>query len=474
MTRMDWFTLIVIGALTVFYVAFAANRFETSHLYGDEPEYYFAGQSVWQDGDLELRDEFLDPDPAVFPGPLTFKIDPTSGEAARINFLPTNGVLFIGWVDLLTGPLGVLLLHAIMNLASLVLLLVVLMRLFGQLAATLTVGLVGFTVPLAWMAASVWTEIPALLCASAVLALAPQLTASRAARIGTAIALALLPWLHQKYGFLAVGLGLALLIDARRRKLWPWTLGAPLLAGIGTVAFSLIVQDRPNFTDSGSGVRGEPLRFFSHIFAWYFDQTRGYLPLAPIWLLTGVGVLVLLRQPAGRRLLTFLAVGFGPMYVIYFAGPFLGGDAPPGRETIPAVPALAILLGAGLWSLRGPIAIGVSAACAVPSLLIGTVAPFRFGQDIIFNNAGEAKLLTRLSDARWNLVEPWPRLTLDPGAWSRSRLLLALVTALAVVATIYLASSLWLARRREGDAGDWPSLERPLDALAGPLRRPAA
>src|SRR5262249_52742984 len=157
----------------------------------------------------------------------------------------------------------------------------------------------------------------------------------------------------------------ALLLDRRRWRMWPWLLGLPVVGIIGTVLFSEWIQGRANFTQSGttdavsSGFDTSVSRFVAQPFAWFFDQTRGYLPLAPIWVLAGVGFLFLLREARGRSMLLFLLVAFGPYYIVYFAGPFLGGDAPPGRETLTALPALGVLLTAAYCALRGALAITV-------------------------------------------------------------------------------------------------------------------
>jgi hypothetical protein len=448
-----WITLGVFIVLTGWYIAFAVQRWETSHLYGDEPEYLFEGRSVWRDGDLDLRNQYLHPGRHAFPGPLVFKVDPAGGPA-RPNFMPTSGVI-LEPIDLAFGLLGVYLAYAAMNLVSLWLMHGMLRRNFGPIPSALAVGTIGLSVPLAWHAASLWTEIPAVLCVMGVLRLVPLLETSRWARAGAGLLLAFLPWLHQKYGFLVAGIVVALLLDRRRWRLWPWLVGFPVVGIIGTVLFSEWIQGRANFTQSGttdavsSGFDTSISRFVAQPFAWFFDQTRGYLPLAPIWVLAGVGLLFLLREARGRSMLLFLLVAFGPYYVVYFAGPFLGGDAPPGRETLAALPALGVLLAAAYCALRGAFAITVAGLLAIPSLYLGTKPAFQPGMDVFFNNQEQPKLLLYLSGGRQNWADLWPRITSDPHLWSRSKLLLLLIAAAAVAGTIYLSSKLAAQRRRD-------------------------
>jgi hypothetical protein len=446
-------TVAVFAVLITWYGAFAIERYDSSHLYGDEPEYFLTGVSVWEDGDLDLRNQFEDPDPRSFPGPLTFKLDPAGGPSPA-NFIPTQGAVLIQPAYEIAGLRGVYVAFAAMNLLSLLLILVVLRRTFPEWVAAITVGVVGLSVPLAWHAASVWSEVPALLAVSAVLALAPRIGCRLGAAGGVAVLLASLPWLHQKYLPLAIGLAAAILLPAARRRWWPVVAAGPVLGFIGTVAFSYALRGRWNFTISGttdevtSAFDGSVNRFLRQPIAWFFDQTRGSLPLSPVWLLAAVGLLFLLRFARGRRQLATMAVAFVPFYIVYFWGPFLAGDSPPGRETIPALPVLALLLAAGIHALRGPLAIGLAAALGAASLLMTMVAPFDRGFDIMFNNVGRPKYLDAIATERFRPAEWLPAMTATPGAWSLSALLLTGLAAAALVAVIYTSSAL-AARRRE-------------------------
>lgn len=448
-----WLIAIVFLVLAGWYLAFAVERYDTSHFYGDEPEYYFNGVSLFEDGDLDLRNQFLAPDTHAFPGPLVFKVSP-DGAPAPTNFIPTTGALFTGPANAVGGVLGVLVLYALMNLASLALMLVVLRRIVAPSIALATVAITGLSVPLAWHAASVWTEIPALLCVTAVLALLPRVREWWGA-VAVGLLLALLPWLHQKYLFLAFGLAVAVILHPVRRKRWPVIVGLPIIGFVGTTLYSWALRGRWNFTNSSAtgdvaGTFDTSLtRNLAQPFAWFFDQTRGYLPYAPVWVVVGVGLVVLARRGAGRRMLAFLAIGFLPFLLVYMAGPFLAGDAPPGRETITALPVLMILLAAGFAALRGALAWTIAAALAVVSILVGTVPVYRFGMDIFFNNVGQPKLLGGLSSPRWNWADFWPRITTDTGFWSGSSLLVMVLLAAFAVATLYMSSRLVALRRGE-------------------------
>jgi hypothetical protein len=481
--RVRWLVATIFLALAAWYLIFAVQRYETSHLYGDEPEYFLMGVSVWEDGDLDLRNQFEDPDRRAFPGPLTFKIDPAGGPSPS-NFMPTHGVLISQPVYIVFGLLGVLMVYAAINLLSLFLMFVLARRSFGDLPSILAVGAVGFSVPLAWHAASVWSEIPALCAVAAILAMEPYLERSLGARVTTGVLLAGLPWLHQKYGFLVAGLVLAIAVSrvrwtpawkgllpwprVRRWRMWPWLVALPFAGALGTVLFSLHVQGRANFTQAGGdditgAFDGTVGRIVGQPFAWFVDQTRGYIPYAPVWILAGVGVLFLLRFSAGREWLRYLLIAFTPYFLVYFPGPFLGGDAPPGRETLVALPALAVLLAAGFKALRGPLAVGVAAALTALSVLIGTVPAFRPGMDIFFNNVGQPKLFNTIARERWNYAEWWPRMTTDPFTYQRGALLLAVLAVAGAVTVLYLSSRLQSARDPWTMRGpDGEERERPL------------
>ena len=469
-----WLIAIVFVVLVGWYMGFAAERYNTSHFYGDEPEYYFNGVSIYEDGDLDLRNQFLDPDRRAFPGPLTFRADPNVDVPAPANFIPTTGVLFTGPANAAGGVLGVLILYALMNIASLALMLLVIRRITGPNAALAAVAITGLTVPLAWHAASIWTEVPALLAVSAVLALLPKMREWWGA-LAAGLLLALLPWLHQKYVFLAMGLAVAVILHRERRRWWPIIIGVPILGFIGTALLSLGMRGRWNFTVSSAtgDIAGtfDPRwsRNLAQPFAWFFDQTRGYLPYAPVWIVAGVGLVVLFRSGAGRRILGFLTVAFIPFLAVYMAGPFLAGDAPPGRETLSVLPLVMILLACGLQYLRGALAWTVTGAAAAFSLFVGMVVPYRYGMDIFFNNVGQPKLLNQLSSPRWNWAEPWPRITTDSTMWSGSRLLVMVLLAVFAIATLYLSSK--VVSNRTGtqcwQPGDAPSCGSPALNLRG-------
>ena len=458
---MQWTVLAIFAVLVIFYAASAVHRYETSHLYGDEPDYYFIGESLWNDGDLDLRNEYLSPHPSVFPGPLVFKVGP-EGTPAPANYMPTTGALIIGPLDAVGGPLLVELVFAAMNVLSLWLLYLVVRRMTGRLPAGVTVGLVGLSVPLAWHAASVWTEIPALLCVSAVLAIAPHLRRGAwIAATGIGLLLGFLPFLHQKYAVLALGLAAALLIASARRWAWPVLAGLPVVGIAGTMVMSYALRGRINFTQAGETAAvgaafNESIdRFIGQPFAWFLDLTRGYVPLAPIWIVAIAGIIVLLRSSTGRRLLGTLLVAVGPFLVIYWFGPFLAGDAPPGRETLPVLPVLVIAMGAGIAALRGVVAPLITTLLAIPSVIIGVWTPIGINQDLMYNNVGEPKLLAHLSRYRFDLTDLWPRITTGP-YWSYSRTIVMATLVLTIAAVLVLLSERPSLRRGDDGAMRYP------------------
>lgn len=441
----QWVVLGIFLVLIAFYAASAVHRYETSHLYGDEPDYYFIGESMLQDGDLDLRNQLLAPDSAVFPGPLTFRVGP-EGTLAPANFMPTTGALIIGPLDAVGGPLLVELAYAAMNVIALWLMYVVLRRMVGLVSAALAVGAIGLSVPLAWHAASVWTEIPALLCVSGVLALAPHVRRTRWwPPIAIGVLLGFLPFLHQKYAVLALGVAAALVLARARRWAWPAIAGLPIIGIGGTMVLSYAVRGRINFTQAGqTAAVGDAFdnsinRFVGQPFAWFLDQTRGYLPLAPVWIVAIAGFAVLLRSKSGRRLVGTLALAAIPFLVVYWFGPFLAGDAPPGRETLPMLPFLAIGMGAGIAALRGIVAPLIAALMAIPSIVIGVWTPLGINQDFLYNNVGRPKLLDHLARSRFDMTEWWPRITTGP-FWSYSRTLAMTILVLALAAVLVLLS----------------------------------
>ncbi len=437
--------------LTAWYMAFAVQRYETSHFYGDEPEYYLTGVSIYADGDLDLRNQFLAPEPHAFPIPLTHKV-PGGDAPVPAAFMPTTGAVFIGPANAVAGVLGVLILFALMNLATLVVLLVVLRRTFGPTVSLAAVALTGLIVPLAWHGASIWVEIPALLAITGALALLPWAGRRWWGATAIGVLLALLPWLHQKFAVLALGMAAAVLLHPARRRFWPLIAGLPIAGIVGTMVFSTALRGRWAFTTGSntgdvSGAFDLRLgRYVTQPAAWMVDQTRGWIPLAPIWIVALIGLAVLLRAMGGRRQLAFYAVAFVPFFLVYMAGPFLSGDSPPARESLTVLPLAVTLLAAGLSSLRGVFAWAVAGVLATLSLLAGAVVGFVYGMDIYFNNLGYPKLLDAVGEWGPNLAALWPRLTVSD-TWSSWHVVLAVAASVTVAAILYATSLRWCSAR---------------------------
>ncbi|HUS15600.1 MAG TPA: SMP-30/gluconolactonase/LRE family protein, partial [Chloroflexia bacterium] len=112
-------------------------------------------------------------------------------------------------------------------------------------------------------------------------------------------------------------------------------------------------------------------------FALLFDRQMGLLTFAPIYVLTGVGAVAMLRsdRPGDRRLLGWMAALTLPYIAILMAFVFWNGIwCPPARYLTTLVPLAAAPLARSLLVLRGSrLYQGLYALLALPGLFFGAV-----------------------------------------------------------------------------------------------------
>jgi hypothetical protein len=352
---------------------------------GDEPHYLIEARSLAFDGDRDMRNNYADPGEVkkVYGG----SFDPCCLQAYDYHH---DGRLFpihnMGLPLLLAAPIGLdagllparLALIAFAVLAALQLLgLLRDLRVGSGTATFVAWAAVAFSVPLTGFAAAVYPEVPAALLV---------LTAGRAivvagpgrgrTMLGVA-AVAFLPWLHVRYGLLAVALGIGLLWRARRgaspaertraTRLVTAPLALSVLAlGIGFYHWygsplpSAAYKMPPVLTKASDYSLGA---VYSNTFGSIFGADFGWLTVAPVHLLALTGIPLLVRRwgtAAGLALLVVVA------YVIQ-SGTVYQGYSLPGRYLVPVIPLVAIPLALLLDRVR-------PARWAVVPLLALTIA----------------------------------------------------------------------------------------------------
>jgi hypothetical protein len=344
------FILFLLAALP--YLIAGWNHGQRLSASGDEPHYLLMAQSLARSGDLDLRDEFVRGDyreyvpelaaphygapradgrpyPAHSPG-LPLLLAPIYALGGRAACL--------AWMALLAAALGVQI-HALALQAG-----------ATPAAALWAWAAASLGPPLCFYSMYVYTEVPSALALALALRLLPGVR-GRARAVAAALCAVSLPWLHVKMVPVAALLGLWVLLRERgvaRR----WFLGVAGLGALGFLAYYQIIfgQASPLALYGGlpRGVQPAPLRA---ALGMLWDRSFGLLPYAPVWVLALAGLPIALSQawtsPAQAtrdRLRLHLAVLLALLGPILIWRMWWGGQCPPSRFLVPALPTLGVLL----------------------------------------------------------------------------------------------------------------------------------
>jgi hypothetical protein len=351
---------------------------------GDEPHYLIVTQSLLQDGDFDVRNNYEHQDyrayyPDAIPDPHVI----VSGE----RWYPVHAVgvpLLAAPAYAAAGRLGVVMLLTVFTVAGLRILWSVLRLVgFSPPATALAAAAAGFTLPVLAMAGQVFPEVPAFLLVVVALHAMLAPVPSRWDRLGLLLSLGLLPWLHPKYVLLAGALLLGLIV------LRPWraTRGT-LLGAAGVVAISVLGHALLSYRWYGAPLPGAPIlvtkgvspadwapSIIHHFFVapWVglsgalLDQQHGLFLASPVYVLAIPGFVMLWRR--SRKLALACGLVFASIYLP--AGSFgiwYGGYCSPARLLTPTVPALALALAAVLDSAERRVGL-LFGMLAVPSVL---------------------------------------------------------------------------------------------------------
>jgi len=423
------------------------DAFASSDYGGDEPHYLLAAKSLVEDGDLDVLDQYAAREYSTF-YPLV--LEPQSVETMGRLHEP-HGVgfpLLIAPAFALAGETGVeLFLAAIAALAGV--LAYVLARRVTPDPWALGAGLAaGLSPPLLAYGTAVYPELAAgvVLAGAALLALRLEERTSHRAAIGCFALLAMLPWLGTKFVPAGAVIGVAATRWLLRRNRRLLALGGAEILGASVVLY-LVVNDRlyggpTPYTAEGAGQTATDALSAAdvanrayRVVALAIDRDYGLLRWAPVFALTAVGALLLLRArrerleaalpghhtvqlTAGLCLCALVA----QYLVAAFAAPTMFGFWFPPRHFLAALP-LAVPLMA--WGLRRLPRAGLGL------VLIGLVASVWLYVDV---RLGEGGLAAGRPPAPWGPLEAaFPRFDDD--------VLLPFVVAavLAVVAVVLIA-----------------------------------
>jgi hypothetical protein len=360
-------------------------------LTGDEPHYLMVAHSLVSDGDLNLRDDYVEEQawrafytgqtlpPHYAPGLNGFYSTRMIGLGVYLAPFYLAGTVagnVVFW-----ARLGVALLYCLL-MANIYLLC---RQIELQRDVSIAAWLFGaFSVPLAFYSYSIYPEIPVALLS--VLALRMMITwdgASLRQPFLIGLCLALMPWLGVKYAAIVVALAvtfIVLLVRKRAAVLRPIAafLAVPLLAAVCFALFLYLLYGVVNpaviYTGVGENakalggvnlqaIRGAegfppPLGDYLRVsLMYFFDQRDGILFYSPVYLFGIAGLIMLVgrRLPAAGSMLSVFVV----YWVVYALSGWSSGHAPAGRPMAAVIWVLVVGMAAAYERARSKLTIGI-------------------------------------------------------------------------------------------------------------------
>jgi hypothetical protein len=328
-----------------------ASRLRVS---GDEPHYLLMAQSLWREGDLQVEDNIAREDFLEYtPGPLR----PHYG-APRKDGRPYPA--HSPGLPALLAPVyalgGRLLCVAVLGFMA-----------AGVAASTLALArdldlgreaegwafAAALGPPLLFYSFHVYTEVPSALAIVLALRWLLAPAPSVAAAVGAALCASALPWLHVKMIPAAAVLGVLAVVRVRGPALAAFATSAAAMAAV-YMAYYQSVFGRPTplalYGGLPTDVAFSPLRSLGGLL---LDRSFGLWPHAPVFVL----VLALLAGPVFRLGTGAVAALGGVLLAVIVPAlswrMWWGGQCPPGRFLVPALPILALLAGIGAAKARG-------------------------------------------------------------------------------------------------------------------------
>jgi len=337
--------------------AIAASLFVAAGLYyttrlrvsGDEPHYLLMAQSLWREGDLDLRDNLQREDFREYtPGPVAphFAAPRADGRPFPAHAAGLPALLAPVYAAGGRPAVVIVLALAAAGLATLV---------HAHARRTTPgpgAGTAAWTAavgpPLLFYAFHVYTEVPSAVALTGALLLidrARSAAGGSLAGAGAGLLTGALPWLHVKMAPACLALAVVGGVRLRGRALAAFAAGAGgLLAGLAGFHHSVFGSPSPLSVYGGfpGDASGDPARAAAGLL---LDRSFGLLPHAPVFLLALPGVVQLVRRRLGSAG-PLLAVGVAVLAPVLVWRMWWGGQCPPGRFLVPLVPLLAVAVGA--------------------------------------------------------------------------------------------------------------------------------
>ncbi|HET9317168.1 MAG TPA: hypothetical protein VFQ51_16360, partial [Vicinamibacteria bacterium] len=266
--------------------------------------------------------------------------------------------------------------------------------------------------PAFFYAFHIYTELPsALLVAVALLLLWDPASGPRRAALG-GVAVAALPWLHLKL-MLAAAVLAAVGLWRLRSRARVALLAVLAAAGVLFLGWFQYVFGRPTPFAIYGGMPpefsdGSPLRATVGLL---LDRSFGLLPFAPVFLLALPGLARLARSAEGRVHLGLLVALVAPVVTWRM---WWGGQCPPARFLVPAMPALAVAI--ALLVTRGRGLVRWTGTLMATGFALAAVAIASPGALLLVNRADRpTRLWAALSGFHWPIERYLPSLVFGPG-----------------------------------------------------------
>jgi hypothetical protein len=448
--------LFVVGAVLLTGLGLAyATRLRVS---GDEPHYLLMAQSLWRDGDLDLRNNFADEDYREYtPGPVRPHYGAPRRDGRPYPAHSPGLPLLLAPVYALAGRTGCVVLIALCGAAVAARTSALARRLGEAPEVALWSWMAALGPPALFYSFHVYTEVPSALASLAALELlllpAPTVTTGLLA----ALAASLLPWFHVKMLPAAAALGVVGLVRLRGRPRVAFALLSVVLAAAYVLYFQVIFGSPTPLALYG----GVPADFSvapgQALVGLGLDRSFGLLPHAPLFVLALPGLWALAaRWRTTWPVLLVLTATLAPVLTWRM---WWGGQCPPGRFLVPLVPALAV---AAALTAGGP-RLGL-ARWRVPLVLLGfSLAVFMTsdpGALLLLNRANRPTRLWAALSGDVPLGRYLPSLTLADPVEAR-------VAALWLVALGVLLALHTLAQSRERIDRLFRGLSLPVVMLLG-------
>jgi hypothetical protein len=339
---------------------------------GDEPHYLLMAHSLWSDGDLDLADDHARAEYAGFYADTLAPHYSANARGGRYSkHMPGLAfVLLPGYA--LAGADGARFgLAALAALSGALVYRLARASLRSPAAALGAWAAYSLAPPVAFYAVSVYPETAAL-APVAILLLTSRGEATAKAVAAAAAAASVLPWLHTKFlPVAAVGLGLALLRPGRRRA----KVAGAIVFAVSTLlllAFLRAYYGSASLTAAFGPAALSVAQVPFGALGLFLDRQFGLFLASPVWLLALPGAALVSRWRPGDALRALLVAAS----VVVVAAPYAewwGGSCPPGRYLLPALPALALALAAGVRSR--PVAAAALGGASLAITVLGASAP---------------------------------------------------------------------------------------------------